>query len=340
MADVRFHGVQLGSLQNLSRRGCPPVQAICASDAAVRSPRHAVRGLQIALGLIWLLDGALQLQPFMFGHDFVTEVLLPSAAGQPVPLARSITWSAELVAHHLVVFNVWFAAIQVAIGVGLLARRTVRPALVASFVWVALVWSLGEGFGMLLTGVASPLTGAPGAVLLYALIGVLAWPAASERTAAAGRRAGRGMWVALWCGAAVLWLLPSNRSANSVHDAIAAAAIGQPGWLATIQTTMAGIASGHGLVIAATLAVASGVIGLGVLSRRPAPFLIAGAVLSLVAWIVGQALGAILTGQATDPNAGPLFVLLAFALLAAARPQRPHDRAAHSTLLSASGGAR
>jgi len=30
------------------------------------------RGLQIALGLVWLLDAALQYQPYMFSRGFVT----------------------------------------------------------------------------------------------------------------------------------------------------------------------------------------------------------------------------------------------------------------------------
>jgi hypothetical protein len=48
-----------------------------------------------------------------------------------------------------------------------LNRRTVKAALIISFGWILGVWAVGEGFGLLLTGSASPLTGALGAVLLY-----------------------------------------------------------------------------------------------------------------------------------------------------------------------------
>ena len=34
------------------------------------------RNLQIALGVLWLLDGALQLQPFMFTTGFSNDILL------------------------------------------------------------------------------------------------------------------------------------------------------------------------------------------------------------------------------------------------------------------------
>jgi hypothetical protein len=53
--------------------------------------------------------------------------------------------------------------------VGLFFRRTTKPALAASIAWSVSVWWFGEGLGGLLTG-GSPLTGTPGAVILYTLI--------------------------------------------------------------------------------------------------------------------------------------------------------------------------
>ena len=47
------------------------------------------RGLQVCLGLVWLLDAALQYQPFMFGPFFVTQVIQPSTAGNPAIVASS-----------------------------------------------------------------------------------------------------------------------------------------------------------------------------------------------------------------------------------------------------------
>ena len=54
-----------------------------------------------------------------------------------------------------------------------------------SFFWAFGVWFFGEGLGQLFTGSASALTGAPGSVLLYGLIGLMAWPRSApteERT--------------------------------------------------------------------------------------------------------------------------------------------------------------
>ena len=60
---------------------------------AVTEPKVA-RFAQIALGLTWLIDGALQFQPYMFGRTFVTGVLLPNAVGQPSVIGAPITWIA------------------------------------------------------------------------------------------------------------------------------------------------------------------------------------------------------------------------------------------------------
>jgi hypothetical protein len=129
--------------------------------------RLTPRSIQIALGWIWILDGVLQFQPAMFGRGFVTNVLLPNAHGQPAPLVWSINAFAHFVAPNIAVWNLLFGAVQLLIGVALLFRRTVKPAIVGTAVWAFGIWWFGEGFGMVLTGTASPLTGAPGAVLLY-----------------------------------------------------------------------------------------------------------------------------------------------------------------------------
>src|ERR1700755_338518 len=92
------------------------------------------RGLQITLGLVWLLDGGLQFQSFMYSHGF-TDGLKEMAAGQPGWLEHSLTWASNLAAHDLGVWNTLFALVQVLIGLGLLYRPTVKPALVASFAW-------------------------------------------------------------------------------------------------------------------------------------------------------------------------------------------------------------
>jgi len=291
--------------------------------------RLTPRSIQIALGWIWILDGVLQLQPSMFGRGFVTNILLPNAPGQPGPLAWSITTFGHFVSPDIGVWNVLFASVQLLIGVGLLFVVTVKPAIVAMAVWAFGVWWFGEGFGMLLTGTASPLTGAPGAVILYPLIGFLVWPNGHRQdkapigigsspgaTGLLGTPAAWAAWAGFWTLSALLWLLPANRTAGAVRSQISSAAAGEPSWYSHVLTSVAADIGPHTTLLAWELALVSLVIGFGPLcTRRPAFFLLVGAGLELTFWVTGMALGAMMTGTGTDPSAGPLVALLAVALL-------------------------
>ena len=147
-----------------------------AGDAAGVAALDARRKLQLALGVIWVLDGILQYQPSMFTKSF-PDMLAASAHGNPAVVAGPITWSANLIDHHVVVLNAIFATIQLALGLGIAWRPTLRLALAASIAWSLAIWWLGEGFGGILAGTASPVNGAPGPVILYAVLAVLLWPA-------------------------------------------------------------------------------------------------------------------------------------------------------------------
>ena len=139
------------------------------------------RAIRVALGVIWIFDAALQYQPRTRGR-VCSQMISPMAAGQPAPVAWVINNAAHLIGPDPGVWNFIFVTLQLAIGVGLLAPCTVKPALVTMFVWSFGVWWIGEGFGQILTAHTSPLTGAPGAVLVYALIGVLVWPRSAAPT--------------------------------------------------------------------------------------------------------------------------------------------------------------
>ncbi|HUE07283.1 MAG TPA: hypothetical protein VMP41_07635 [Acidimicrobiales bacterium] len=297
--------------------------------AAERRQRRA-RVVQIALGCLWILDAALQFQPRMFGSGLVDNMMLPMAQGQPAPVTWSITNLAHLIRPDAGVWNFFFGALQLAIGVGMLFRRTVKPAIVAMAIWALGVWWFGEGFGMLFTGAASPLTGAPGAVLLYPLIGLLVWPtehdanadvasgiaSSAAATGPLGASAPLFAWSGFWVLSAVLWLFPDNRASGAIGAQITTAASGEPSWYAHFQTSVANALPHSGSALAWLLAGASLVIAAGpVLTRRPRPFLVAGVVLQALFWITGMALGAMLTGMGTDPNAAPLVALLAVAMV-------------------------
>ncbi len=292
------------------------------------------RTLQIVLGLFWLLDAGLQFQPFMFRSTFTTTYLLNNAQNQPDVVRWIITNVGHFVGPHVAVWNTFFALIQVFIGAGLLFRRTVRPALAASFFWAFGVWFFGEGLGLIFTGSASALTGAPGSVFLYGLIGVMAWPrsrtsddaepAVGIGSSAAGQGIGGAstpllVWVGYWSLAAVLFLLPNNRTSTSVSSAITGMSSGEPSAYSHFLTNFGNQFGSGGDWTTWLLAIASLIVGFGpLLFRRPTPFLAVGGLLSAFFWVSGQGLGGIFTGSGTDPNTGPLIILLALAMVPAA----------------------
>jgi hypothetical protein len=313
------------------------------------------RTLQIVLGLFWLLDAGLQFQPFMFGQGFINANILGNAQGQPAVIAWIINNVGHFISPNVAVWNTFFALIQVAIGAGLLFRRTVRPALIVSFFWALGVWFFGEGLGLILTGSASALTGAPGSVLIYGLIGLMAWPRAADarsgasagedqRVGVASSAAGRGIggavtplavWSGYWALAAVLFLLPDNRTTTSVSSAISGMAPGEPGAYAHFLTHLGNQFTSAGVQTSWLLAVASLVIGAGPLvARRPSIYLLAGGVLSVLFWISAQGLGTLLTGSTTDPNTSPLIVLLAVAMVPVTLAEAASWRPPYLTVLS------
>jgi hypothetical protein len=267
---------------------------------------------QTALGLTWLLDGGLQFQAFMYSKGF-PNMLLGMTAGQPSWIASSVAWGAHTAAHDLPLYNTLFALIQVAIGLGLLYRPAVRPALALSFGWVLVVWWFGEAFGMMFMSMASPLTGAPGAVLLYALIGALVWPTARPG-GLLGARGARIAWCALWLVMAWLWLQAPSANPDAISAALQAAPSGMV-WLSSLQIDIANAISGAGVPIAFVLCALSAAIAVAVAAnRRAKEFLWLAVVLNLAYWVLGQGFGGIFQGGATDPNAGLPFVLLAYVL--------------------------
>jgi hypothetical protein len=312
----------------------PPGRHLSSEERAVGGYLHLTKhAVLLLLGALWIIDAGLQFQPRMFGSDFVSMVIAPNAAGQPAPVAASITHMASFLSRDVALWNTVFGLAQLGIGLGILFRRTRRLALAASFVWVVGVWWFGEGFGGLLTGGANALTGAPGAVLLYAVIGLLVWPrdgasrsepaeggtgyaSSAAATGPLGGNGGVGVWAALWVFFAVLQLLPQSRSAGWLHNVFTRMAAGQPGWYSHFLASLGHAFTGAGTPTAVLLAAAFLGIGLGPLvSRRGDLFILAGMALSVLFWVIGQGLGGILTGMGTDPSAGPLVVLLGAAVL-------------------------
>lgn len=303
-----------------------------AVPVAARPPVDARRALQLVLAALWLLDAVLQYQGFMFSRGF-NQMLAGTAAGNPAVVAGPITWNAALIDRHMVALNAAFATAQLLLGLGIAFRPTAKVALGASICWALGVWWLGEGLGGVLSGAASPLNGAPGAVIIYALLALLLWPADRGTPApfaaagAVGAHVARALWAVLWLSLAYFALTPANRAPQGVNGMIAGMESGEPAWLQDLQKSAASLVAGQGLAVSVALAAVLVLVAVGV--YLPAPAARGALVLAIVTaafiWVFGEAFGGILAGGGTDVNSGPLLAALALAYwppraMGAARP--------------------
>jgi hypothetical protein len=304
------------------------------------------RRLEVALGGLWLLDGLLQFQPYMFTHAFFAELLSMANMGLPGWLSTVLYRITSMLTAQPVLWNTLFATLQVALGAGLIWGRSGRLTQVARLVsigWALAVFVVGEGVGELFMPGTGALNGAPGAALLYAVLAVLLWPrgsgagggrgAAVERGAAAadegvlGGRVALACWAVLWAGLAALELAPANHDPAVPAGETSNLAAGEPGWLAALNRHVGSLLEGRGVAFAVAAGLIMLIIAVAVTdprSRRAA--LAAGAVLGALFGLIGQDFGGLLTGQATDPGTAPLLVLLALALWPRSvitAPQRP-----------------
>jgi len=101
---------------------------------------------------------------------------------------------------------------------------------------------------------------------------------------------------------------------SAISESVKAAPSGMS-WLSTLQEWITKGLHGNGVGLAIVLALLSAAIGIAVaVNWRPKTFLTIAIVLNLIYWVVGQGFGGMFEGGATDPNAGPLFIVLSVAL--------------------------
>ena len=287
------------------------------TDHSLEQPRDLQRTFQLVIATVWLLDAVLQLQPFMFtrGSNGFSGMLNNLAAGNPGWVARSITWNASNVYHDPAVTNSIFALVQFLIGFGIAWKRSLKPAgALHRLVHGRLVvrgrrrehlprrgdplrrWAWRRAHLCPAGGAARPSAGSD-------------LPFVAARTV--GVTAAKAIWAVVWGLLAVLAVVGSGRSPQALHDLVAAYT-GQPGWLAHIDRATASMFLHHGTMAAILLAVVCVVVAIGVYlpSQLSKATLVLGMVTFVFIWVATR-FGGILAGGATDPNSGPLVIILA-----------------------------
>ena len=117
--------------------GARPAEAPVFADALAnpdRPERDLQRTFRLILATVWLLDAALQLQPFMFtpGPTGFSAMLRGFATGNPGWFQHVVTWNASIINHQPIVTDAVFAGIQFLIAFGIIYKRSCKPALALS----------------------------------------------------------------------------------------------------------------------------------------------------------------------------------------------------------------
>lgn len=271
------------------------------------------------LGLLWLLDTALQFQPEMFTVDFVSDIMKPSIATDPSFLGALSNWTLGWVSPNIGDWNWVFALTQLTIAACLLFGliRKYRPAILAglsiSIVWGLTVWIFGEGTSGVFTGSATLLTGAPGSVMLYVLLAVFCLLPDRFWNLSARFCLPRDALALLFLyGALVQAITPAFWGSQGISVLIEGQAAMAPSWMLSSLQPAVTITHANPVLWNAVYSVWLLLVGLLMFGRRPKTlgFILLGAVLVLT-WYWGQAVGGMFNGMGTDPNTPPLLVLMA-----------------------------
>jgi hypothetical protein len=132
-------------------------------------------------------------------------------------------------------------------------------------------------------------------------------------------------WATIWLFEAVIWLFPFNRTSGSISSQLTHTANGEPGWYAHFLTSTGHAFGGSGIWMAALLATASVIIGLGpLLTKRSGIYIGLGIGLALLYWVTGEGLGELLTFGGTDPSNGPIIALIGLSVLPLV-PETAHE---------------
>ena len=307
------------------RAAAAPEPTLPRPPAASIEPK-ARRFLRLSFGILWIIDGILQVQPQMAG-GLPSEVVQPSAAASPTWVQDVVNAGGTIWSFHPIAAAAAAVWIQIGVGLWLIAAEAglrSRFGGLASAAWGAVVWVFGESFGGIFAPGLTWLMGAPGAVFLYVVAGaLLALPA----RAWTGPRAGRLLLAAtgaFWAGMAVLQAWPGRGFWQGGEDGTLTSLIGDMAGLVQPHPQQAmingmvtftkdyGFAVNLVAVIALAASGAALLAGVTVLRDRPAVLRLAVAAsiaFCLVVWVLVQDLG-IPGGLGTDPNSMVPWALL------------------------------
>jgi cytochrome oxidase Cu insertion factor (SCO1/SenC/PrrC family) len=298
------------------------------------------RLLRISFGLLWLLDGLLQLQGAM-PIGLPGSVITPAASSSPGWVQHVTNVGVTIWSNHPVTAAAATVWIQVGIGVFLLAAPRgywSRAAGATSVAWGLMVWVFGEAFGGVFGHGSSWLFGMPGGVVFYVVAGALvALPETSWASPRMGKGLLRGMG-AFFVGMGILQAWPGRGSwsgaahASSAQGTLTAmvtqmSQVSQPSLFASWVRSFGSFQAGHAWLVNFIIVALLIGVGAAFLSgnlRLVRVGVIVGTVFCVATWVLIQDFG-FFGGLGTDPNSMiPMALVFIGGYVAMARlPVRP-----------------
>ena len=294
------------------------------------------RAMTFGLGILWVLDGLLQLQPRMFTQSLAVNVIANALMSLPSPLYFvSLHALIRYFMPYVALWNCGISALQLALGVTLLlgSEKSKRAALVASILWGVIVWVFGEGMGSILgptmtggvfPGTPSIMNGFPGAALVYVVIAVFILLPDKHWELDGRFSIVRDAPVLLFAVAAALQAAPLMWTTYGQASIFAANVENLPAQLANATIvplstfTAAHPVLSNSIELGASVLSAFAVWGV---HRRFRSYAFALAWLAFIWWF-GLGLGGTLTGLGTDPNTAPAIALLMVPAIISSRQTR------------------
>ncbi len=291
-------------------------------DPQLESSR--TRFLRVSFGVIWVIDGLLQLRPSMPG-GFVSQVASPSLLGGPALINDIANPFLNLWNDHPVKLDVISGIIQLLIGVALLvnigpiARRVV---LYGSLIWDLLVFVVGNGAGVFYSGAAF-VTGAPAAIIVYAYVAVLLLSADSSRAWVDRLRPTAYVTSGFLALGAILQALPSEGywHKGALSSYLSQMASSQQPYLVAEPVKLYSTFASHSPAIANLIMVLVPLSAAVLLLVRPQskPVVLWATFAALFGWWIGQDMG-VFSATGTDFNSGFPLAVVILSLLASAEP--------------------
>lgn len=302
------------------------------------SPEPSARKvLRYGFGLLWILNGVLQMQSAM-PLGLATNLLTDARDATPTWMRGPVNAAITLWNEHPIAMATVAVLLELAIGFLLLTRRSSRWAARVSIVWSVLVF-VASGYGGLFSSTASFFFGWPGSPIFYLAAGLVLRRRESYFPRRFSQRLPTLLVLTFLAGAAVQ-LRPGTGAWQSGREnafwqmARDMSAMPQPAWTASIVRHVGQWAADGGATW--NVAMAGLLIAMAVLIRRakhrPTPaYLVAMLGFCAVVWFAFQDLG-LFGGLSTDPNSMPPLVVFIASWWLSVKPgeyDAPHRNAGH-----------